>query len=179
MGLSETAISAKCLVAYSSGCSFTSLLKEEDMLERVQVTDVAQIYELCNEVAAAANEGNLARWISLWTDDGIQMPPGAARRVGKEQIRRELQLQLERLDFSNIVLQPEEVRILGNWAYAHGTYEFDRAPRHGGETRSYSAKFLAILEKQVDGSWKIAIDCYNYDTPTRIWSAYARERARS
>jgi uncharacterized protein (TIGR02246 family) len=134
-----------------------------DMLERIQVTDVAQVYELCNEVAAAANEGDLARWISLWTDGGIEMPPGAPRRVGKEQIRREMQLLFERFDISNMTVQPEEVRILGNWAYAHGTYGFEAAPRKTGKIKRYSGKFLAILAKQVDGAWKIAIDCHNCD----------------
>ena len=49
--------------------------------------DVALVYELWNEYAAAANDGDMARWISLWIDDGIQMPPDVPRRVGKEEIR--------------------------------------------------------------------------------------------
>jgi len=61
------------------------------MIERVQVADVAQVYELWNESAAAATAGDIERWIALWIDDGIQMPPGAPRRVGREQIRREMQ----------------------------------------------------------------------------------------
>jgi ketosteroid isomerase-like protein len=42
-------------------------------------------------------------------------------------------------------------------AYPHGTLEYEITPKEGGETRSYSGKFLDTLEKQVDGSWKIAI----------------------
>jgi uncharacterized protein (TIGR02246 family) len=94
------------------------------------------------------------------------MPPGAPRRVGKEQIRREMQLLFDLFDTGNMSIQTEEVRILGNWAYSHGTYEFQMTPKEGGETRSYSGKFLDVLEKQVDGSWKIAIDCHNYDAPS-------------
>jgi ketosteroid isomerase-like protein len=66
-----------------------------------------------------------------------------------------------------MVIQPEEVRILGDWAYAHGSYAFEMAPKEGGGTRRWSGKFLDILEKQVDGSWKIAIDCHNYDAPSQ------------
>jgi ketosteroid isomerase-like protein len=29
----------------------------------------------------------------------------------------------------------------------------------------YSGKFLDILKKQPDGGWKIAVDCYNSDSP--------------
>jgi hypothetical protein len=43
----------------------------------------------------------------------------------------------------------------------------DDAKRRG-ETKSYSGKFLDILEKQADGSWKIAIDCFNLDAPPAL-----------
>jgi uncharacterized protein (TIGR02246 family) len=134
------------------------------MFERVQVADVAQVYELWNELAAAATDGDLERWIALWIDDGIQMAPGAPCRVGKAEIRRGMQPQLNHFDTRKMIIQPEEIRILGNRAYSHGTYEFEMVPKEGGKTRSYSGKFLAILEKQVDGSWRIAIDCHNCST---------------
>jgi uncharacterized protein (TIGR02246 family) len=135
-------------------------------MERNMVSDVAKVYELWNEYAAAANDGDLERWMSLWIDDGIQMPPDVPRRVGKEQIWKEMQPSFDLFDFSNMVINTEEVRILGDRAYSHGTYVFEMGPKEGGETTSYSGKFLDILEKQVDGSWKIAIDCHNFNLPT-------------
>jgi ketosteroid isomerase-like protein len=66
-----------------------------------------------------------------------------------------------------MVIQTEEVRILGDRAYSHGTYTFDMTPKEGGATSSVSGKFLDILEKQADGSWKIAIDCHNTNEPTQ------------
>ena len=136
------------------------------MIERVQVADVAQVYELWNEYAAAANDGDMERWISLWIDDGIQMPPGAPRRVGKAEIRREMQPLFDLFNTSKMIIHTEEVRILGDRAYSHGTYEFEITPKEGGKTKSCSGKFLDILEKQVDGSWKIAIDCHNCNAPS-------------
>jgi uncharacterized protein (TIGR02246 family) len=135
-------------------------------MERIQVSDVARIYELWNEYAAAANDGDMARWIELWIDNGIQMPPGAPRRVGKEQVRAAMQPLFDNCSTNNMTIHIEEVRILGDQAYSHGTYEFVMTPKEGGESTSYSGKFLDILKKQVDGSWKIAIDCYNCNTPS-------------
>ena len=132
------------------------------MFERVQVVDVAQVYELWNEYATAVNARDLDRWLALWGDDAIQMPPGAPCRVGKDEIRQGMQPLFD-LDAIRIAVQPEEVQILGDWAYTHGAYEFEMAPKRGGKTGRCSGKFLDILEKQVDGSWKIAIDCHNYD----------------
>ena len=135
------------------------------MLERMKNIDVGLVYELWNEYAVAANSGDMERWLSLWIDDGIQMAPDAPPRVGKEQIRAAMQPTFDLFVTSNMVINTEEVRILGDWAYSHGTYGFDMTPKAGGETSSYSGKFLDIVVKQADGSWKIAIDCHNYNEP--------------
>jgi uncharacterized protein (TIGR02246 family) len=137
------------------------------MTERARTIDVAQVYELWNAYAAAANDGDLAGWISLWTDDGIQMPPGAPRRVGRTKIQQEMQNLFDLFKFTHMSIQIEQVRILGDWAYAYGALKFEQTDKEEAEPRSYSGKFLCILEKQVDGSWKIAIDCHNYDAPAR------------
>ena len=123
--------------------------------------DVGLVYELWNEYAAALHDDDLERWMSLWIDDGIQMAPDAPSRVGKEQIRAAMQPTFDLFIMSNIVISTEEVRRLGDRAYSHGAYTFEMTPKERGETKSYSGKFLDILEKQADGSWKIAIDCFN------------------
>lgn len=136
------------------------------MFERVKIADVAQIYALWKRYADAANEGDMERWMALWIEDAIQMPPGAPSRVGKAEIRRAMRPLFERSRTHKVIIEPEEVRILGDRAYSHGTYVVEMAQRQGGETDICSGKFLDILEKQVDGSWKIAIDCHNYSTPS-------------
>jgi uncharacterized protein (TIGR02246 family) len=103
--------------------------------------------------------------MSLWIEDGIQMAPDAPPRAGKDQIRAAMQPAFEHFIMSNMVNQDVEVRIVGDKAYSYGTYTFDMTPKEGGETTSYSGKFLDIVEKQTDGSWKIAIDCHNYNEP--------------
>ena len=135
-------------------------------MERTMASDVAQVYELWNEYVAACHAGDLDRWMSLWIDDGRQMPPDTPQRVGIEQIRAGMQPGFELFIMSNMVINTEEVRILGDRAYSHGTYVFDMTPKEGGETTSFSGKFLDILVKQADGSWKIAIDCHNYNEPS-------------
>jgi uncharacterized protein (TIGR02246 family) len=135
------------------------------MQERVLVTEVAKVYQLWNEVAAAMNAGDMERWLALWLDDGTQMPPDAPRRVGKVEIQRGMRSRFELFDTHGLTMNTEEVRILGDLAYAHGTYEFELVPKRGGQAKRYCGSFLDILEKQIDGSWKIAIDCHNYAVP--------------
>jgi len=139
--------------------------EELTMTHRMKNIDVGLVYELWNEYAAAANAGDVERWLSLWTDDAVQMAPGEPARVGKQQIRAAMQPTFDLFIISNLLMRIEEVRILGDWAYSHGTYGFEMTPKEGEEIRSYSGKFLDILVKGADGSWKIAIDCHNYNEP--------------
>jgi uncharacterized protein (TIGR02246 family) len=137
------------------------------MTERMKNLDVALVYELWNEYAAAVNAGDLEGWLSLWIEDGIQIAPDAPLRIGKEQIREAMRATFELFDTRNMTIHLEEVRILSNWAYSYGTFAFERTTKGGGETTDYCGKFLDILMKGADGSWKIAVDCHNYDEPEK------------
>lgn len=134
-------------------------------MERTIASDVAQVYELWNEWAAACHAGDFERWMSLWVDDALQMAPDEPPRVGKEQIRAGNKPSFDLSMMSNMVINTQEVRILGDQAYSYGTYTFDVTPKEGGETTSLSGKYLDILAKQADGSWKVIIDCHNYNEP--------------
>jgi hypothetical protein len=46
-------------------------------------------------------------------------------------------------------------------------------PKEGGETSTSSGRALTIFKRQADGSWKIYIDCFNYDGPPTITSVEA------
>ena len=130
---------------------------------RTKNIDVALVYELWNEYAAAANAGDLERWISLWIDDGIQMAPDAPIRIRKKQIREAMRAAFDLFDAHNMTIHMEEVRVLGDWAYSFGAFTFEMTPKGGGKATNCGGKFLDILVKQADGSWKIAIDCHNYN----------------
>ena len=130
-------------------------------MERNLVSDVAQIYKMWREYAAAINDGDINRWISLWMDDGIQMPPDTARSVGLPQIRVFIEPIFENFYFEEFSINPDVVHVLDNQAYSHGLFCTSMTPKTGGETIDVRGKFLTILIKQADGFWKIAVDCFN------------------
>lgn len=55
----------------------------------------------------------------------------------------------------------KEIIIEGDIAWSMGTYEIISVPKTGGESSTFNGKFLTILRKQEDGSWKIYRDCFN------------------
>lgn len=134
-------------------------------MERNLVSDVAQIYKVWKEYASAVNDGDMDRWISLWIEEGIRMPPDAPRSVGLPQIRVSLESIFENINFEEFSINPDEVHVLGDQAYSHGSYCTSMTPKTSGETIKVSGKYLTILTKQADGFWKIAVDCFNLDAP--------------
>ena len=135
-------------------------------MDRRLVSDVARIYGLFKEYACAVGAGDLERWIDLWVDEGVQIPQDSPFRMGKEVIRKAMEPAFTHIDKSSLVIQAEEIRIVGDLAYSYGYFALEVKDDTGGSYMTISGKFLDILEKQVDGSWKIAIDCQNFNSPS-------------
>ena len=129
-------------------------------------TDIAAIKDLMNQYGAAINAGDLDLWISLWADNGIQMPPNAPTVIGKEQIRAKYESIFPVFIF-NMVVITKEVRTAGDLAFARGTYTLSLTPREEGEIINIDGKYLSILERQADGSWKFSRDCFNNNSPPK------------
>ncbi len=126
--------------------------------------DVEAINEIWNQYASAINTGDFDLWISLWEDDGIQMPPDAPAVFGKEQILVVNEKKFEPFEV-NVTINNDEVQIDGDLAFSRGTGTTSLTLKAGGETVSMIGKYLTILRKQKDGSWKIYCDCFNSDMP--------------
>jgi len=126
--------------------------------------DITAINEIWTQYVATLTAGDLDLWISLWTDDGIRMAPDAPAVIGKEQIREAMKPAFDQMTF-DIAIANKEVRVAGDWAFSRGTGTLSTTPKKGGKTTKIDGKYLTILERQADGSWKIAIDCFNSNVP--------------
>jgi len=130
--------------------------------ERLEATDVAQIYKLWKEYCAAINSKNVERWIALWCNDGIQMQPDAPQRFGIEQIQKLIRSQFDQ-SHTKLSIDTEVVCVFGDQAYSHGAFSSLATSRRGGTKRIFG-KFLTVLKKQDDGAWRILVNCFNYDS---------------
>jgi len=134
-------------------------------LERGNKAEISAIKEKLRQYAVTINAGDFEGWISLWTDDGVQMPPGTSNRIGKEQIRKGMKPAFDQF-ILKMMITNREITISGDFGFARGTFTETLIPKAGGEAEKYEGKYLSIFEKQTDGSWKIARDCFNFDGPS-------------
>jgi len=126
-------------------------------------TDTAAIREVLNQYAVGINTGDFDFWISLWADDGRQMPPDAPACVGKEQVRDAMKPAFVEMSLEMDILSIEDTKIYGDFGLTRCKYTLKMTPKAGGETINVmpEGKALTLYERQSDGSWKIAFDCFN------------------
>jgi ketosteroid isomerase-like protein len=105
---------------------------------------------------------------SLWTDDIVTMHPGTPPIVGKAANVEKLKAGIEQMKNQEVMAynaEFQEVRIQGDWAYEWGAITGRTRPFSGGNETSYHFNVMRILQRQPDGSWKIARSIYNDATP--------------
>ena len=131
--------------------------------------DINALKEVLNQYAIGCNTGDFDLWISLWADDGVQMPPGAPTRVGKEQIRAAMQPAFDQMDLDIALQGIQEAKVYGDLGLTRCTYTLKMTPKTGGETINAmpDGKALTLYAKQSDGSWKIVYDCFNSNLAPR------------
>ncbi|MEM8768603.1 MAG: SgcJ/EcaC family oxidoreductase [Pseudomonadota bacterium] len=116
---------------------------------------------------SAVNDGDFEAWISLWEEDGRQMPADAPARVGVAAIREAMQPVFEALNLDFQMHSIDDVEVFGDVALTRCTYSIHATPKAGGETFPVMAdgKALTLFKRQSNDSWKIVYDCVNANTP--------------
>lgn len=110
--------------------------------------------------AKAFNEGNAAAIAVHFTDEAWLMAPGKPALKGKNAVQAYYQ---SIFDEYNTVLESyyDEVDVSGNLAFGRGFAKVILKPKKGGDSLVSTAKYLNILKKQPDGTWKTTHDVWN------------------
>jgi uncharacterized protein (TIGR02246 family) len=127
--------------------------------------DEAAIKQAEAAASAAADASDVEKLAAFYAGDTTLMPPNAAMIVGKEPVKKFFTAMMAVDDFS-LNWKPTKVEVArsGDVAYSVGTYHIMfTAP--GGSMVMDDGKYASIWKKQADGSWKMAVDIFNSNTP--------------
>ena len=126
--------------------------------------DMAAINTLRDNFVNAFNSSDAQKIVDGYTADAITLPAHHAQIVGKDAI-----LAYNRDFFSqmsgHISLKAEETKTAGDWGFDRGTYTMTVTPKAGGAPMNDQGKYIVIIQKQSDGSWKLTRDIDNSDLP--------------
>ncbi len=123
--------------------------------------DEARIRSVDSAFMAAANAGDAEAVSAVYTDDAALLAPNLPPQKGRDAIKAFwggfLGVYTVRFE---VVSDTVEGR--GDLAYNLGHYRFSAVPKaKGAPGVADEGKFLEILRKQPDGSWKYVLDMYS------------------
>lgn len=127
--------------------------------------DKASIRAVDEEWARAAKAGDGEAIAALYAADAVLLPPG-------EPIVKGEAAKKYWVDFGNGFSGPTELNTMtveggGNVASAIGTYKMTLTPKKAGAKPlpTDEGKYIEVLKRQDDGSWKIIYDIWNPNAP--------------
>ena len=127
--------------------------------------DRAGINQTRSAYVAAWNGADADQMANLYTPDALVLYPNQPAVVGRSAILVYFKAFFAEFTQEDFELISEEIEIVGPWAFDRGTYRWRGVPRPGGDPVSDHGKYLVILQRQPDGSWKVARDMDNSDRP--------------
>ena len=127
--------------------------------------DRAAIDKVRNQYVATWKAANAERIATLYTNDALVLYPNQPAVVGSSAILAYFKSFFDQFAQEVFQLSSEEIEVAGPWAFDRGTYRWRGVPRAGGDPIEDYGKYLVILERQADGSWKVARDMDNSDRP--------------
>jgi uncharacterized protein (TIGR02246 family) len=138
--------------------------QEPAVQEASTEADVEAINALEKEFTAAFKRGDADAMASMMTDDTVLMLPNQPAIMGKEACRSFWQEVLTDEGTESHAVATEEVVVGGDWAFARATTR-SVSRTEDGEVLESGGKYIHIMQRQSDGSWKLARDIWNSNSP--------------
>ena len=91
---------------------------------------------------------------ALMTADAHDMEPGQPTLVGASAVQEGL-MGLFQQNSAQIEITGEKTDVSGDMAYDRGTYRNTITPKAGGAAMTEEGRYLVVLKRQADGSWKL------------------------
>ena len=139
--------------------------KTETAPAGLSAQDEAAVRAVDAEWARAASAGDGNAVAALYATDATVLPP-------MEPIRQGEAAKKYWVDFTNSFSGPIELTTTavegrGDLAYGVGTYRLTLTPKKAGAKPlpTEEGKYIEVLKKQADGSWKIIYDIWNTNAP--------------
>jgi len=147
------------------GCAKQAYIPKDTIMS-TQSEDIAAIRQLAEDWRCGWLDGDVEFILSLYAEDPVLMPQEQPAIFGKENIRPLYEAVMKEVEFKS-QYKVMDVEVSGNLGYFWCSYTLTATPKAGGKTLEVSGKYMCIVKRQKDGSWKITKLMDNSDqTPT-------------
>ncbi len=141
-------------------CLHESLVAEVTAIHssgpEAEVRGLEEAFGKFMEAALAEDAAGVAE---RYAPDAVLIPPDHPVIRGREAIRVFFQANFARYEVEDAGLTVDEINVCGDWAFARGSVALSVTSQ---KTKAFAInRFLAVYQKQPDGSWRIARDIWN------------------
>ncbi len=109
------------------------------------------------------NSRELDKVIAIYADDAVYLPPHHAAVHGRDAIHEYLKRAMEH-GATGLSFEVTYIKRAGDLAYDVGGYTMT-LPQEDGSYKQDRGKYLVVWQRQSNGDWKIAADCWSSDLP--------------
>ena len=139
------------LLCFTFGCKQAEEVAEEPAVDIE--ADVEAVRDWVNGNYAAADSGDLERYLGFWAEDVIWMPPNAPIMQGKSTIREYVKPFFEQLTIYHEI-SIEEIKVAEDFAFTRLNSKEKYTPKTGeGEPVELNVKAMFLLQRMPDGTW--------------------------
>ena len=125
---------------------------------------VEAIDSLGQKYMDASRSEDATALVDLFTADALRMPPNEPSSKGSEALRDYFAEAFEH-ESLDVTVKTDELQVLGDWAFTCGTYSVVAKDKATEEVTEDNGKWINILKREPDGSWKIHRNIWNSDDP--------------
>lgn len=125
------------------------------MAERESPAIIPTVKKLVEKFVSAYNQGNSSIIASLFTQDGVLMPPGEPPVSGQEEIKWRFHVFFDGFTF-DLRLDSLETYFIGDLCFDRGVYTAYALPVEGGVPRGGGGEYTFLFEEELPGSWRIS-----------------------
>ena len=129
-----------------------------------QEADAASISRATAKLLSAVNASDVAGVMAVWCEDGVLMPPHHPSVRGRTHIERYFRQLFEHTRFT-FSFGSSPIQVSGDFAFERVEYRVSARPVDGGPEVRDAGKGLHLYRRQSDGTWRLAMDIWNSDTP--------------
>ncbi len=123
--------------------------------------DVAAIRNLLAIYEQEAKRGDWDAWAGVWAEGAVYMVPNGPAIQGREAIKASVAGPVPQ-EFTATI---EEIDGRGDLAFVRGTFSLTMVLAGEAAPVEEVGKWLWVVHRQPDGTWLVAVECYNSDLP--------------
>lgn len=125
--------------------------------------DTSAIRQLYRDWPRSVEAGDAARYVTFLHDSITLLIPGAAPIHGVSAYREFLTPLLQNATYRVSLESPAQLEVSGSWAFAQYRGQVVTFPRPSGDSSIARNRYVDILRRQSDGSWRVYLHSWHDD----------------